>query len=214
MEDGVIGAGRNAIDIAKGICFPRSKNEERAIDASVEAPLLRLPVCSYWILLYVDERIATLKASVLDDALAHGYARSDNDRGSIHDLLFPLHAFLSIGFCLLIGSASVRSLAMTEHLHLPCPSEQEKVAEGGIVSATNPHMKASLHELRAQASDYSSARVVIDIADHGREVALVIDDFMGDRMNGGETDGVVVIVVEEWAFDERTGCIVGCSPLF
>lgn len=75
-------------------------------------------------------------------------------------------------------------------------------------------MKASLHELRAQASDYSSARVVIDIADHGREVALVIDDFMGDRMNGAETDSVVVIVVEEWAFDERTGCIVGCSPLF
>ncbi len=99
---------------------------------------------------------------------------------------------------------------MAEHLHLPCPAQKKEVAEGGIVSAINPHMKASLHELRAQASDDGSARVIIDIADYGREVALVI----GSCYGVAKADGVVVFIIPKGLKIERKGGIEAIALLF
>ena len=83
---------------------------------------------------------------------------------------------------------------MTEHLHLPCPSQEEEIAEGGIVAPSDDDMQASLHEGGVETEDDGAARVIAHVVEHGGEVAAVVA-----AVRVGEADGVVVVVIEEGA---------------
>ena len=93
---------------------------------------------------------------------------------------------------------------MTEHLNLPCPTEEEEIAEGGIVATINDDMQASLHEGGTELHDDGTARVIVHIVEHSGEVAAVVA-----AVRVGEADGVVVVVIEEGALDTRARGIVG-----
>ena len=93
---------------------------------------------------------------------------------------------------------------MAEHLHLPCPTQEEEIAEGGIVATIDDDMLASLHEGGIETKDDGTARVIVHVVDHGGEVATVVA-----AVGVGEADGVVVVVIEEGALDARTGGIIG-----
>lgn len=104
------------------------------------------PIARDWLFLDMDEGIAFFYAAVLYYALSIGDARGDDDGGTLHDLCLPLGTLTAIGFCLLVWGAAVGSFTVTEHLHLSCPTEEEEIAEGGIVATINDDMQASLHE--------------------------------------------------------------------
>lgn len=93
---------------------------------------------------------------------------------------------------------------MTEHLHLPCPTQEEEIAEGGIVAPSDDDMKATLHEGGIETEDDGTARIIVHVANHGGEVAAVVG-----AVGVGEADGVVVVVIEEGALDARAGGIIG-----
>ena len=93
---------------------------------------------------------------------------------------------------------------MTEHLHLPCPTQEEEIAEGGIVAPSDDDMQASLHEGGVETEDDGTARVIAHVVEHGGEVAAVVA-----AIRVGEADGVVVVVIEEGALDARAGGIIG-----
>ena len=100
----------------------------------------------------------------------------------------------AIGFCLLVWGAAVGGFAMAKHLHLPCPSQKEEIAEGGIVAPSDDDMQASLHEGGIETEDDGAARVIAHVVEHGGEVAAVVA-----AVRVGEADGVVVVVIEEGA---------------
>ena len=83
---------------------------------------------------------------------------------------------------------------MAEHLHLPCPTKEEEIAEGGIVATIDDDMLASLHEGGIETKDDGTARVIVHVVDHGGEVATVVA-----AVRVGEADGVDVVVIEEGA---------------
>ena len=56
---------------------------------------------------------------------------------------------------------------MTEHLHLPCPTKEEEITEGGIVAPSDDDMKASLHEGGGETEDDGAARVIAHVVEHG-----------------------------------------------
>ena len=93
---------------------------------------------------------------------------------------------------------------MAEHLHLPCPTKEEEIAEGGIVATIDDDMLASLHEGGIETKDDGTARVIVHVVDHGGEVATVVA-----AVGVGEADGVVVVVIEEGALNARAGGIIG-----
>ena len=110
----------------------------------------------------------------------------------------------AIVFCLLVWGAAVGGFAMTEHLHLPCPSQKEEIAEGGIVAPSDDDMQAALHEGGIETADDGTARVIAHVVEHSGEVAAVVA-----AVRVGEADGVVVVVIEEGALNTRTGGIIG-----
>lgn len=180
----------------------------------------------------MDQRIAFLYAAVLYLLLALGNARGDDDRCSFHDHALPLACLVAEGFglfvrnggyevwgilslvvagscALLFRKHTVACLPMAEHLHLLCPTEQEEIAEGCVVCAVDNDMQQSLHELRIEVAEDGSARVVMNIVYHGCLMALMFGGIYGK----GETDGVVVVVIEEGALYEGAGGIIGAAFL-
>ena len=95
-------------------------------------------------------------------------------------------------------------LAMEEHLYLTCPTQEEEIAEGGIVTrgdltlhitAGDDDMEAPPHVVRAKAADDGATWVIVHIAHHGSEVTGVI----GTRGWVAQADGIVVIIIPEGA---------------
>lgn len=95
-------------------------------------------------------------------------------------------------------------LAMEEHLYLTCPTQEEEIAEGGIVTrsdltlhitAGDDDMEAPPHVVRAKAADDGATWVIVHIAHHGSEVTGVI----GTRGGVAQADGIVVIIIPEGA---------------
>ena len=93
---------------------------------------------------------------------------------------------------------------MAKHLHLPCPTQEEEIAEGGIVAPSYDDMLATLHEGGVKTEDNSTARVIAHIVEHGREVVAVVA-----AVRVGEANGIVIVIIEERALDARAGGIVG-----
>ncbi len=90
---------------------------------------------------------------------------------------------------------------MAEDLLLPYPVEEEEIAEGGIVATGDGDMHASLHEEGIESAEDGAARVVGHIGNHASEVVLI------------ETDGVVVVVIEERALEDGARGVIGAALL-
>ena len=192
MEDGVVGIGRHAVHLAYRLRLPRGEYQQRSLCARLESLQLWFPVAAYRLFLKVDKRIAALYAPILYDTLSHAYAWRDDSRSTLHHHAFPLHALAAVGIRVLVGRATVSSLPVAEHLHLPCPAKEEQIAEGGVVPVAYAHVQASAHELWASAADDGAARVIGHIAKHGGKMARV------DVTKGiGKADGVVVVIIPE-----------------
>ena len=178
----------------------------------------------------MNKGISFLYAAVLDELFALRYARSYYYRCSFHDHPLPQACLVAEGFSLFIRNSgdvvwrvlslvvavaiafflckhAVACLPMAEHLHLLCPTEQEEIAEGGIVGTVYNDMKAALHELWIEAAIDGAARVVMDIVYHGSLMALMLNGIYGK----GEADGIVVVIIEEGALYEGAGGIVGVA---
>ncbi len=93
---------------------------------------------------------------------------------------------------------------MAEYLYLSCPTKEEEIAEGGIVTTADDDMEATLHEGGIETENDSTAWVIGDVVEHGGEMAAVVA-----AVWIGEADGVVVVVIEERALDARARGIVG-----
>lgn len=207
VETGEVGVGWDMVHLAHVVELPGREDEERALGACLEALKLGFPVLGDGLFLQVDEWIALFEAFVLHHLLAFGDAWRDDDGGTCEDVGYPMSAFLLEEGREVVGCA-VGRLAMAEHLHFPCPAQKEDVAEGSIVPVCYAYVQPTLHEVGAQMAKDGSARVVLHVAEHGGEVALIIGEGVGDGINGGEADGVIVVVVEEGARGARKGGIV------
>ena len=66
-----------------------------------------------------------------------------------------------------------------------CPTQQEKIAEGTIAALSYPDVKTATHEVWHSVTQDGTARVIVDVCYHCITVTTV------------ETDGVIVVVIEE-----------------
>lgn len=171
----------------------------------------------------MDEWDEAFETFVLHRLFALGDTGSDDNRGALHHLRHPAVVLLTegggifvwhacdhigrggIGIAILLallgGEMMEACLAMAEHLHLRCPAKEEEITESGIVHAIDDDVQAAFEELRHDTHEDGTAGIVRDVVYHAAQ------------MFGIDTDGIVVVVVEEGALDTRARGVVMVAAL-